>query len=141
MKRIYHHYELWEDYKCGFYSMSKFDNLEMVVEMFCSEEKTDLYMNYVIDNWKYSCEHNLTNKHLNHIAYIGQAASCVYTGCPSLYTMKAWKMIDVDVKKRADNQAKKTILKWKKRYLNTLNNGGKEDMNQQYLMKFHGFME
>ena len=39
-----------------------------------SEDLTRENMMRVISEWKYSCEHNLTNESLNRIAYIGQAA-------------------------------------------------------------------
>ena len=69
IKRIYHNYKLWEDYKNGFYSSceksKKQENIDKVIEMFNNYELTSIYMQKVIDEWKYSCEHNFTNYSMN----------------------------------------------------------------------------
>ncbi len=82
MGRIYHHYIKWEDWRHGFYNncsgCEKQSKIEKVLEMFNSEELTKECMNRVTSEWVFSCEHNLTNEALNKIAYIGQAACCIY---------------------------------------------------------------
>ena len=116
MNRIYHPYHLWEDFKCGFYDNisgeEKKHKISKVIEMFNSEELTLKYMNMVVNDWKYSCEHNLTNESLNKIAYIGQAACCLYGGVPNTITMEAWSMLDKSIHERSDNIANKILLKW-----------------------------
>jgi hypothetical protein len=73
MERIYHPYWLWEDYKAGFYeNISGEEKKQMilkVVEMFNSKSLTKEFMNRVVTEWKYSCEHNLTNESLNKIIF------------------------------------------------------------------------
>lgn len=116
MKRIYHPYNLWEDYKAGFYDNvsgeSKKQMIEKVVELFCDENLTKENMERVISEWKYSCEHNLTNESLNIIAYIGQGACCLYAGVPSTVTMEAWSKVPQEFQKKADSIAEKTLKKW-----------------------------
>lgn len=116
MKRIYHHYLMWEDWKAGFYDnisgQNKEDKIKSVVEMFNDERLTFEYMNMVIEKWKYSCEHNLTNESLNKIAYIGQAACCLYANIPSTITMEAWSLLSSEVQERANKQAEKVLRKW-----------------------------
>jgi hypothetical protein len=116
MTRIYHPYWLWEDYKAGLYEnisgAEKSVRLQKAIEMFNDENLTYQNMNYVIENWKYSCEHNLTNESLNKIAYIGQSACCVYAGVPNSITMEAWSFLSNEVKKRSDLIAKQCIEKW-----------------------------
>lgn len=116
IKRIYHPYNRWEDYPCGFYNNStgseKDNKLNLAIEMFNSEELTSLNMNRVIEEWKYSCEHNLTNEGLNKIAYIGQAACCVYASIPSTVTMEAWSKLSKEVQERSNLIAEKVINKW-----------------------------
>jgi len=101
MKQIFHHYLLWEDYKCGFYDncsgSEKDEKIKKAIEMFNDEKLTDEYMGRVISEWKYSCEHNLTNESLNQIAYIGQAACCIYAKVPSTVTMEAWNLLSKKV--------------------------------------------
>jgi len=83
--------------------------------MFNSEELTTKYMNKVIDEWIYSCEHNLTNESMNKIAYIGQAACCIFGGVPNTITMEVWGSLDTEVRKRADSIAEGVLKKWEVR--------------------------
>ena len=107
---------MWEDFKCGFYDnisgKNKDELILKVVEMFNDEQKTISNMNKVIVQWKYSCEHNLTNESLNKIAYIGQSACCIYANVPCTITMEAWSLLSDDVKKRSDKIAKQVLNKW-----------------------------
>lgn len=116
MKRIYHHYLMWEDYRHGFYDNCsgevKDKHIAKVLEMFNSESLTKEYMNKVITEWKYSCEHNLTNESLNRIAYIGQAACCIYAKVPCTVTMEAWSLLSIEVQNRANIIAENTFNKW-----------------------------
>lgn len=116
MKRIYHPYWLWEDYKAGFYDNVSGDQkqklLLKVVEMFNSKTLTKENMLKVINLWVYSCEHNLTNESLNKIAYIGQGACCLYAGVPSTITMEAWSLLTDDVKERSNKIALEVINQW-----------------------------
>ncbi len=118
MERIYHRYEYWEDYKAGFYNNISGINKELminkVVELFSSSELTEKYMILVIEKWKYSCEHNLTNLSLNRIAYLGQSACCIYSAVPSSITMEAWHLVSEENKKKANEIAKKIINSYDK---------------------------
>jgi len=116
LKRIYHPYNLWEDYKAGFYDnvsgKAKQSKIDKVLEMFNSSKLTEKYMNKVIDEWVYSCEHNLTNESMNKIAYIGQAACCLYDSIPSTITMECWRLLSDDVQERSNLLALSVIKKW-----------------------------
>ena len=116
MKRIYHPYQKWEDYKHGFYNnlsgKDKDEKIKLCIEMFRSVDKTKEYMNKVINEWKYSCEHNLTNESMNKIAYIGQAACCLFAEIPNGVTMEAWNMLDNVVQVRSDRLAQAVIDNW-----------------------------
>lgn len=74
-----------------------------------SKALTKKYMMRVVEEWKYSCEHNLTNESMNKIAYIGQAACCIYGGVPSTVTMEIWSTLPQNVRDRSDEIAKETI--------------------------------
>jgi hypothetical protein len=117
MKRIFHPYWLWEDYKAGFYDNvsgeKKKEFIVKVLEMFNDKKLTKDNMLFVVENWKYSCEHNLTNDSLNKIAYIGQSACAVYAGVPCTITMECWSMLSEEVKKRSNKIALEVIEIWK----------------------------
>ena len=116
MERIYHRYEVWEDYPAGFYDnisgRNKSEMIDKVVELFSDSELTREYMNRVLNEWLYSCEHNLTNVALNRVAYLGQAACCIYAGIPSTVTMEAWSLVSEDNRKKADQLAEEIIKEY-----------------------------
>jgi len=116
MERIYHPYWLWEDYKNGFYENvsgeEKQIKIQKVFEMFNNEKLTIDNMNYVVDNWRYSMEHNLSNPSINKIAYIGQSACCNYAKIPNSITMECWSKLSKEVQERANKNAIDSISRW-----------------------------
>lgn len=114
--RIYHHYTLWEDYRDGFYNnvsgVLKKEMINKVIELFSNPALTKDFMMRVVKEWKYSCEHNLTNESMNKIAYIGQGACCLYAGVPSTVTMEAWSKVPKEHQLEADNIALSVIEYW-----------------------------
>lgn len=142
MERIYHPYDKWEDYKAGFYDnvsgKNKDELIKKVIELFSNPELTKVYMMKVIDEWNYSCEHNLTNYSMNRIAYIGQAACCLYSKVPCYITMNAWNKVDYNLRNEADKIANLIIKQWEKNHkLNhTLKHMRKEGIQMEFQMKF-----
>lgn len=141
LKKIYHEWQLWEDYKYGFYDNNNDKILitNKVIHMFSSEKLTEKYMGRVINEWKYSCEQNLTNESMNKIAYIGQAAACLYCGASNLTTMYSWKFLTNEIRDRSDKIASKKILEWKQKKIlaDILESGKIKDMKMGYQMKLH----
>lgn len=89
-ERIFHTYDKWECHKAGFYASKKdgmtAEQCEMAYAEFLSDTaKFGQILEKIIVDWKYSCEHYLTNKSMNRIAWLGQAAMCYATGIPSKY--------------------------------------------------------
>jgi hypothetical protein len=120
MNRIYHHYEKWEDFKVGFYDNCSSKNkdflISKVIELFTNPELTETYMRKVINEWVYSCEHNLSNPSMNRIAYIGQAACCIFSKIPSSVTMETWGKIDKVHRDKADEIADLILKEWEVKY-------------------------
>jgi hypothetical protein len=88
--RFFHTYNEWECYKAGFYATSKegmtADQCKLeYAKILSNEERFKNALQHIIDEWKNSCEHYLTNKAMNRIAYLGQAAVCYDSGIPSVY--------------------------------------------------------
>jgi hypothetical protein len=121
IQQIYHPYYLWEDYKCGFYdniSGVNKDNLtKQVVLFFENDNLVQEYMQKVIKQWVNSCEHNLSNLSMNRIAYLGQAASCIYCAAPSLITMNAWSYVNQVSQNKANEIAQTIINKWEVEFI------------------------
>lgn len=114
--RIFHTYDKWECYKAGFYATTK----EGWSHQQCKDEFVRILsdqnlfgdiLSKVIREWKYSCEHYLTNKAMNRIAWLGQAAVCYLSGVPSRYS-SAWFDIDEETRKLADETALHYLNKW-----------------------------
>ena len=116
MERIHHHYKRWEDYPAGFYDnctgIAKESYVVKILEMFNSEYHTRESMKMVIETWLYSCEHNLSNDGMNKIAYISQAAACLFCGAPSTVTREVWSMISLEVQDRSNKIAEEMLNKW-----------------------------
>ena len=123
MKQIFHHYELWEDYKYDFYNnisgSEKEIKLKQVTEMFNSKELTKEMMFKVVNEWKYSCEHNLTNEGMNKIAYIGQAACALYKNIPNTITMQGWHLVTKEVQERSNSIAEEALKYWEEKITKT----------------------
>lgn len=88
--RIFHTFDKWECHKAGFYA-SKVDGMtqdqceQAYADFLSNDDKFKDGLSGVISNWKNSCEHYLTNKAMNRIAWLGQAAMCYSTKIPSKY--------------------------------------------------------
>ena len=88
--RIFHTYDKWECYKAGFYKSSKEDMTreeceEEYKKLLSNEKEFKKALHGVITNWKYSCEHYLSNNAMNRIAWLGQASLCYAKGIPSVF--------------------------------------------------------
>jgi hypothetical protein len=114
--RIFHTYDKWECQKSGFYNSKsdKFSNEEARVEfvnVLTDLNRFENALQKVITEWKYSCEHYLTNKAMNRIAWIGQASVCIDSGVPSSYS-GAWFDLSKEQQDEANQLALKYINKW-----------------------------
>src|SRR5688572_7603516 len=119
-KRIFHRYEKWECFQNGFFSNSideKETLRQRVIDLFTDPEETKIYMDRVIIEWPHSCEHNLTNAAMNRIAWLGQAACCIFAEVPFKITMQAWNDVPKEFQDKADSIADEII----KNYLDAKN--------------------
>ena len=114
MNRIYHRYELWEDYKAGMYE-TKISNA-MFFELAEKSRKLlsnpDEFFNVaisVLNNWKFASDENLSNKSCNRRAWIGQSACCYKYSSPEICTREAWSKMTVTEQYLADKIADKII--------------------------------
>lgn len=88
--RIFHTHDKWECYKAGLYAttkegMSRDECEKAYCEFLSDEERFSGSLGHIISEWKYSCEHYLTNSSMNRIAWLGQAAMCYATGVPAVF--------------------------------------------------------
>lgn len=129
--RIYHTYDKWECHKAGFYA-SKVEGMTheecelSYADFLCDLGRFEDALNYVIENWKYSCEHYLTNKSMNRIAWLGQASMVYATGVPSKYC-GGYNLLNDEQKDAANRLAHKYLNIW-------LNNNQYEEVTYEQAM-------
>lgn len=116
--RIFHTYDKWECFKAGFFNTSvngmKKEEAEKKFANFLKDiNKFEEALNYIIHNWKYSCEQNLTNIAFNRIAWLGQASVCYAIGIPAVYRA-GWFLLNEYEQLVADNMALKYLNIWLK---------------------------
>jgi hypothetical protein len=115
MERIFHHYDLWEDYHAGMYNESKDGRSERVqraVNILGTPDICEKAMNMVVDQWQISTEYNLSNAGINRKAWLGQAACCCYDGIHEDEVREAWGILSESQRKTANAIAGKVIKKW-----------------------------
>lgn len=70
------------------------------------------WMKKVVKTWRYSCEHNLSNKTQNRRAWLGHAACALAFDCPEDIVREAWKHLTQEQRDAADAVAEETIKEW-----------------------------
>lgn len=144
MKQIYHPWWKWECFKNGFYNNIPTNGLShedcaLIYKGFLSDlELFEFYLNKVLNEWIYSCEHFLSNPSINKIAWLGQASLCLSNGIPSRYRY-GYKYLNKDQQINADLLAERYYKKWKEKYLIILKNGEKRDTQKIYQMRFQWY--
>jgi hypothetical protein len=118
--RIFHTFEKWECHKAGFYASKKDGMTAEKCEQAYADYLSDLNrfkdgLEGVINNWINSCEHYLTNKSMNRIAWLGQAAMCYSTGIPSKYC-GGFNLLSKEQQELANELALKYLNIWMLKY-------------------------
>jgi len=114
--RKFHTFENWECHKAGFYN-SKKDGMtseqcqQAYADLFRDANRFKTALERVITNWQNSCEHYLTNKAMNRIAWLGQAAVCIDSGVPSVFC-SGWSLLSAEEQMTANQIALEYLNKW-----------------------------
>lgn len=114
--RIFHTHDKWECHKAGFYA-SKKEGLDaeqcelMYAEFLRDDERFRDALGRLTVEWIHSCEHYLTNKAMNRIAWLGQAAMCYATGVPSVFC-SGFNRLSQDEQERANQTALEYLNMW-----------------------------
>jgi len=115
--RIFHTYDKWECYKAGLYDtkppegMSNQDCEESYYEVLTDSALFAKLLDRIINEWKNSCEHYLTNKAMNRILWLGQAAVCMQTKVSSKYCT-GWNLLNYEQQEKANSVANEYLNKW-----------------------------
>lgn len=114
--RIYHTWDKWECYRAGFYKerpdgMTQEEGEDRYREFLSDADKFRAALESVTTEWKFSCEHYLTNDRMNRIAWLGQASVAYALGIPSV-CRGGYHRLDDGQKKAADELALEYLNKW-----------------------------
>lgn len=116
MKRIYHPFDKWEDYRHNFYGgvceYPKDNTLGLYASLLKDLPRFEEALKVVISEWKYSCEHNLTNEGMNRIAYLGQASCALAYKVPSSISMGGFNLLTAEEQAAANAMAQKYLDLW-----------------------------
>lgn len=117
--RIFHTYDKWECYKAGFYNthkdgMTKEECEQEYAKFLSNDNEFRKALKYVIKNWKNSCEHYLTNKAMNRIAWLGQASLCYAKGIPAVFR-GGFNLLSEKQQEKANRIAFEYLNKWLKK--------------------------
>lgn len=118
IERIYHPYWRWEEVRHNMWGKVKDREkyLHWAIQFTGDHEKYGVYMRRVVRDWKYSCEHNLTNTTQNRRAWIGHAACALAANCPEDIVRQAWGFLSDQQQIDANKQADEAIKIWEENY-------------------------
>ena len=114
--RVFHTFDKWECHKAGFYKPSvdgktKEQCEAEYAEFLADDDRFRAGLEIVLSKWTNSCEHYLTNKSMNRIAWLGQAAMCAMTGVPSVFC-SGFNLLTDEQQQKANSTALEYLNKW-----------------------------
>lgn len=115
MEQIFHHYQEWEDYQCGMYDELKegrAGRVSLAQHLLGTPKLCEKWMLEVKKRWCIACEQIFSNPRLNRIAWLGQAACCLYGGVKEDETRQAWGLLTDSQRERANAIADSVIKEW-----------------------------
>ena len=122
--RTYHPYWKWEETRFNMWGKVNDREyfLKKMIEFTGNHNKYGNAMLKVIREWKYSCEHNLSDISQNRRAWLGHAACALKYKCPEDIVRQAWSYLSDEQRILANEKADKAINYWEnkiyKRYKN-----------------------
>lgn len=114
MKRIYHPFNLWEDFQNGMYEMGEHEGLEEAKTLLSNPDELKKIMIIVCGEWIYSGEVNLSNRSRNRQAWLGQAACSYNSKTTEEVTRIAWGELTDQQREDANKVADEVIARWEK---------------------------
>lgn len=115
-ERIFHTYDKWECAKSNFYkstheTLSADEAKQAYAKFLGNDNEFRKATESVISEWVNSCEHYLTNKSMNRIAWMGQASAAYAKGLPSVFC-SGFNLLTEEQQLKANQIALEAINKW-----------------------------
>lgn len=131
--RIFHTYDKWEHIAYNFFgkahpTLSPAQCEYKCKEFLCNIPEFSEALEKIMEEWPCACEHNLTNKSMNRIAWLGQAAVAYKYNIPSI-SSAGFTLLTEKEQALANETALHFLNKW------LVGHGMKEvSMNEAYLI-------
>lgn len=114
--RVFHTHDKWECFRAGLYALTTPGKTQEQCEREYAAFLGDLAefrlgLEGVLAEWPNSCEHYLTNKAMNRIAWLGQAAACYRRGIPREFRA-GFQLLTDEQKEAANRLAHEYLNKW-----------------------------
>lgn len=121
MNRIYHTWDKWECYPAGLYETTPPGNMTAAeanrayAKFLRDLSLFESCLKKVINKWKHSCEHYLSNEKMNRIAWLGQASICIHNRMPQGFR-GGFNLLTAKEQRAANLMALKYLNIWLKRH-------------------------
>lgn len=92
------------------------DMLSKAIQFTGDHQLYGSFMQRVVREWPFSCEHNLSDTAQNRRAWVGHAAVALALGCPEDITRQAWHHLTQEQQDLANAEADKAINYWEENY-------------------------
>lgn len=112
--RVYHPYWLWEEIEYNMWGSvpDRDQYLDLMIRFTGDAVLYGAGMLRVVREWKYSCEHNLSNVTQNRKAWVGHAACALLFRCPEDIVRSAWSRLAEEQQIQANAVADIAIREW-----------------------------
>ncbi len=113
---IWHPWWMLEEFKSAMWGdvSRKSTWLRMAIEFTGDAELYGEWMVRVTEQWKYSCQHNLT-KAGDKRPWIGHAAVALAINCPEHIVRLAWGYLTPEQQEKANKKAEEAIELWRRK--------------------------
>ena len=114
LSRVWHPYWKWEEKDFNMWGAVEDRELylQRAIEFTGNAQRYGKYMMRVVKEWRYSCEHNLTDRSQNRRAWVGHAACALAFQCPEDIVRQAWGHLSEQQQNEANAQADIAIGYW-----------------------------
>lgn len=113
MKTIWHPWSEWECYEAGMYDGQAvtLDDKAAYSQFLSDIPRFRAAMDRVVSEWPISCEHFLTKRGFNRIAWLGQAAMCIDAGVSRRHR-SGYMLLDSSQQQAANDAAERVLNEW-----------------------------
>ncbi len=140
-RKVWHPYWTWEDFKAGMWRQIATDErskmLPIAIEFTGNAQRYGSFMQRIIREWPISCEHNLTDIHMNRLAWIGHAATCLAINAPEYVTRAAWRYLSQQQMDDANKEAERALRDWRGFYRERQNRAVDSEMGRQGILEWN----